>query len=124
MAQGQDSNQRSSTTHSAVWVSVLVLLLLHQLLSKPIVFAGGPTERTFLAGAASVEITPPLGELVVGGFVPFPADRIHDPLYAKAIALDDDNRIAIVVCDNLGMREFMRRGRLSQQQMKSLSPIF
>ena len=105
MAQGQNPNQRSRTTHPAVWVSVLVLLVLHQLLSKPTVFAGGPTERTFLAGAASVEITPPLGELVVGGFVPFPADRIHDPLYAKAIALDDgDNRIAIVVCDNLGIR--------------------
>ena len=105
MAQGQNPNQRSSTTHPAVWVSVLVLLVLHQLLSKPTVFAVGPTEKTFRAGAASIEITPPLGELVVGGFVPFPADRIHDPLYAKAIALDDgDNRIAIVVCDNLGIR--------------------
>ena len=107
MAQEQNPNQRkrSSTTHPAVWVSVLVLLVLHQLLSKPTVFAVGPTEKTFRAGAASIEITPPLGELVVGGFVPFPADRIHDPLYAKAIALDDgDNRIAIVVCDNLGIR--------------------
>ena len=105
MAQEQNPNQPSSTTHPAVWVSVLVLLVLHQLLSKPTVFAVGPTEKTFRAGAASIEITPPLGELVVGGFVPFPADRIHDPLYAKAIALDDgDNRIAIVVCDNLGIR--------------------
>ena len=62
-------------------------------------------QRTLLAGAAQVDITPPLGEMIVGGFVPFPADRIHDPLFAKSIVLDDgQNRIAIVVCDNLGIR--------------------
>lgn len=61
--------------------------------------------KTLQAGAASIEITPPLGEMVVGGFIPFPADRIHDPLFAKCIVLDDGkHRIAIVICDNLGIR--------------------
>lgn len=63
------------------------------------------TKSVFRAGAASVEITPPLGEMVVGGFIPFPADRIHDPLFAKCIVLDDgEQRLALVVCDNLGIR--------------------
>ena len=48
-----------------------------------------PLKRVLLAGAAAIEITPPLGEMVVGGFVPFPANQIHDPLFAKCIALDD-----------------------------------
>ena len=62
-------------------------------------------QRTLRAGAAQVDITPPLGEMIVGGFVPFPADRIHDPLFAKCIALDaGQNQVAIVVCDNLGIR--------------------
>lgn len=62
-------------------------------------------QRNLRAGAAQVDITPPLGEMIVGGFVPFPADRIHDPLFAKCIALDDgQNQVAIVVCDNLGIR--------------------
>ena len=56
------------------------------------------------AGAAIADITPPLGELVVGGFVPFPANEIHDPLHARCLVLDDGkNRIAIVICDNLGI---------------------
>jgi neutral ceramidase len=74
---------------------------------------------TFRAGASKVEITPPLGELIVGGFVPFPADRVHDPLYAKCIAMDDgQNRIAIVICDNLGIRrvEFDEARKLISQE--------
>ena len=56
------------------------------------------------AGSAIADITPPLGELVVGGFVPFPANEIHDPLHARCLVLDDGStRIAIVICDNLGI---------------------
>ena len=33
----------------------------------------------FRAGAAMIDISPPLGELVVGGFVPF--NEIHDPSF-------------------------------------------
>ncbi len=61
-------------------------------------------EVAFRAGAAIAEITPPLGETIVGGFVPFPADRVHDPLHARCLALDDGKtRIAIVICDSLGI---------------------
>jgi len=58
----------------------------------------------FRAGAAMIDISPPLGELVVGGFVPFPANEIHDPLHSKCLVLDDGTtRLAIVICDNLGI---------------------
>ena len=67
-------------------------------------FASGQEAPTLRAGAAIANITPPLGELVVGGFVPFPANQIHDPLHARCLVLDDGKtRIAIVICDNLGI---------------------
>lgn len=56
------------------------------------------------AGAAKVDISPPLGESVVGGFRPFPATNIHDKLYAKCLVLDNgESRIAFIICDNLGI---------------------
>lgn len=56
------------------------------------------------AGAATSNITPPLGGDVVGGFVPFPATHIHDELHARCLVLDDGKtRLALVVCDLLGI---------------------
>ncbi len=60
--------------------------------------------KAFRAGAARSDITPPLGQKIVGGFHPFPATHIHDELWAKCLVLDDGKtRLGIVVCDNLGM---------------------
>jgi neutral ceramidase len=40
----------------------------------------------------------------VGGFAPYPAEHVHDELYARCLVLDDgDTRIALVVCDLLGL---------------------
>jgi len=56
------------------------------------------------AGAAASNITPPLGTLVVGGFAPYPAQHVHDELYARCLVLDDGKtKIALVVCDLLGL---------------------
>jgi neutral ceramidase len=56
------------------------------------------------AGAATSVITPPLGEPIVGGFTPFPAEHIHDELHARCLVLDDgSNKLALVVCDLLGL---------------------
>jgi hypothetical protein len=58
----------------------------------------------FRAGAATSNITPFVGEPVVGGFSPFPALGVHDELHARCLVLDDGNtRLAIVVCDNLSI---------------------
>ncbi len=81
--------------------AVVFLMSLVPLLGVP---TGAEEKPVLRAGAAMTDITPPLGELVVGGFVPFPANEIHDPLHARCLVLDDGKtRIAIVICDNLGI---------------------
>lgn len=61
-------------------------------------------EARFHAGAATSNITPPLGGDIVGGWAPFPATFIHDELHARCLVLDDGaTRIAIVVVDSLGV---------------------
>jgi neutral ceramidase len=58
----------------------------------------------FQAGAATSNITPPLGSDIVGGFKPFPATHVHDELNARCLVLDDgQKRLALVVCDLLGV---------------------
>jgi neutral ceramidase len=59
---------------------------------------------TLQAGAATSNITPELGTLIVGSFAPYPAEHVHDELYARCLVLDDGNtKIALVVCDLLGL---------------------
>ncbi|MCP5559731.1 MAG: hypothetical protein H7A55_18440 [Verrucomicrobiaceae bacterium] len=56
------------------------------------------------AGAATSNITPPIGGEIVGGFLPFPSAHIHDELHARCLVLDDGKtKIALVVCDLLGL---------------------
>jgi hypothetical protein len=58
----------------------------------------------FLAGAATSNITPPIGSPIIGGFVPFPSTHVHDELHARCLVLDDGTKmLAIVVCDLLGI---------------------
>ena len=65
---------------------------------------GQSNNPSFRAGAATSNITPELGMEIVGGFVPYPATHIHDELNARCLVLNDGKtRIAIVVCDLLGM---------------------
>ncbi len=61
-------------------------------------------ERGLKAGAAIADITPPLGELIVGNFTSPPAKTIHDKLHARCLVLDNgEARIAFVICDNVGI---------------------
>lgn len=56
------------------------------------------------AGAATSNLTPPLGGAIVGGFSPIPATHVHDELHARCLVLDDGKtRLAWVVCDLLGL---------------------
>lgn len=55
-------------------------------------------------GAATSNITPPLGGDIIGGFAPFPSTHIHDELHARCLVLDDgQTKLALVVCDLLGI---------------------
>ena len=59
------------------------------------------------AGAAAVDITPKLFPLnMPGGFSANMAEGAHDPLYARALVLDDGTTtLALVVVDNLGVAQ-------------------
>lgn len=60
----------------------------------------------FRAGAAEVDITPPLGIELAGYRRPRKAEGVHDPLMAKALVLDDGFiQLAIVACDLLCIDE-------------------
>jgi hypothetical protein len=73
------------------------------LLSRPAVPDEVPA-RILRAGAATANITPPLGEPIVGGFDPFPATNVHDELHVRTLVLDDGStRLAFAICDNVGI---------------------
>lgn len=55
---------------------------------------------TFRAGAATANITPPLGIEINGGTAPGYATHVHDELHARALVLDDGTtRLAFVLVD-------------------------
>lgn len=86
-------------------VAATVLALLLQVTAIRSACADGLNVAGALkAGAATSNITPPLGGGIVGGFVPVPSKHIHDELHARCLVLDDGTtRLALVVCDLLGI---------------------
>ncbi|WP_435021144.1 hypothetical protein TA3x_002208 [Tundrisphaera sp. TA3] len=61
-------------------------------------------EKVFRAGAATSNITPPLGQLIIGNFGTPVATHVHDELHARCVVLDDGtNILAFAICDNLGI---------------------
>lgn len=87
--------------------------------------AGVPASaRVFRAGAAIGDITPELGQLIVGDWVPQPARHIHDPLSVRALVLDDGaQRLAFVVCDNVGLRrDVCDEAKRLTQELTGLEP--
>ena len=66
-------------------------------------FNAGADAQQLRAGASVSDITPGLGESIVGGFSPFPSKDVHDNLSARTVVIDDGKtKIALVVCDLLG----------------------
>jgi len=65
--------------------------------------AQSPGKKQFLAGVATSNITPWLGDGLVGNFgTPPPAKYVHDELHARCFVLDDGTtRIALIVSDNI-----------------------
>lgn len=75
----------------------LALLLL---LAGTVVAAAGELR----VGAAAVDITPPEGTPLAGYYSARGARRILDPLFSKALVLEQDGtRVALVVCDLITM---------------------
>lgn len=82
------------------------------------------TQAVLRAGAATSNITPPLGELIVGGFQPFPATNVHDELHARCLVLDDGKTtVAFVLCDNVGIAvEVFDLAKLQLEEATGLPP--
>jgi hypothetical protein len=80
---------------------VLLLSVAFVTLVAPRTFAA-PADRVFRAGAATSNITPPLGASLDGYIAQGTrATRVHDELHARCLVLDDGRtRLAIVVVDN------------------------
>ncbi len=82
--------------------SIMLALTLHFAISDA--NSTAQESRVFRAGTATTNITPPLGESIVGGWSPLPADEVHDELHARALVLDDGKtQLAIVIVDNVGI---------------------
>lgn len=88
---------------SSLCLSVLATLGLLFIQAYPLTAADDDGESVFRVGAATSVITSPLGEEIIGAFVPTPASRIHDELHARCLVLDDGKmKLAFVVCDLVG----------------------
>ena len=84
-------------------------------------FGTSQEAKTFRAGAAASNITPPLGEPIVGNWNSPPATKIHDELHARCFAIDDGKTtLVFAICDNVGIpREvFDEARRLASEETK------
>ena len=63
------------------------------------------------AGAATADITPPLGTPMAGYYSARGAEGVHDPLFAKALVLEKDGtKAALVSLDLISTTRGARRG--------------
>jgi len=76
------------------------------------------------AGAAAVDITPHLGIKISGYFEERIARDIHDPLFAKALVLNDgDATLAVVVCDLIGVeRKYLDEAKRIVYERTGIAP--
>jgi len=76
------------------------------------------------AGAATSNITPPLGTLLAGSFSPRESKDVHDELHAKALVLDNgETQIAIVVCDLIAApRKYLDKSKQRIQERCAIPP--
>ena len=86
-------------------VAPLALITLAlAVLTFPLIAAAEPAAvppPMFKAGAATSNITPPLGASLNGGFSDRAATHVHDELHARCLVLDDGaTKLAFAVCDS------------------------
>ena len=78
--------------------------LLLTLLALPLCLTA-QVQHVFKAGAATSNITPPLGLEIVGNFAPRPiAKHVHDELHVRCLVLDDGStKLVFAVADTLSL---------------------
>jgi hypothetical protein len=80
---------------AAVWLAAGALTLAA---------GAAPAAKVFRAGAAASNVTPQLGDGIVGNFDIPPATHVHDELHARCLVLDDGaTKLVFVVVDNVSV---------------------
>lgn len=82
------------------------------------------TDKIFQAGAAAVNITPPLGSSLCGSMRDRTATHVHDELFARSLVLENETgRIAFVVCDIIAIaKETVAQAKGLIQTHTGISP--
>ncbi len=88
------------------------------------IFAADSSGNSIEAGAAEIEITPPIGMRMAGYFDERFATGVHDPLKAKAIVLREGNKqVAMVFCDLVGISLNVTTNARAQASKKTGIPV-
>ncbi len=89
------------------YLSILLIIISFQITGVKLSLANnnsGNQEKIFRAGAATSNITPPLGVGIIGEWNTPLASHVHDELHARCLVLDDGStKLAFIVVDNLGL---------------------
>jgi len=81
--------------HRFVWLATVVLFLAGLTAQAEV------PAKVFRAGAATSNVTPPLGASINGGMVDRRATHIHDELHARCLVLDDGTtKLAFAIVDS------------------------
>ncbi|MBM3736906.1 MAG: hypothetical protein FJW39_14075 [Acidobacteria bacterium] len=97
---------------------------MYRTLFIALILSGLAHAQTFRAGAATSNITPPLGSGIVGGWSAPPATHIHDELHARCLVLDDGTtRLVFVVVDSVSVnREVFDEAKRQVQSATGIPP--
>ena len=77
----------------------------------------------FLAGAAQVDITPPVGTALAGSTVPRKSLGVQDPLTIKAVVLESGSvRLAYALYDLISVRR--EEGGIDREWLRDLPEKF
>lgn len=81
-------------------------------------------QRVLRAGAATSNITPPLGVGIVGNWNTPAATQVHDELHARCLVLDDGTtRVAFAIVDNVSVdREVFDEAKRQIREATGLAP--
>src|ERR1051326_952809 len=86
--------------------------------------AAASVEKSIEAGAAEIDITPPVGMRMAGYFDERFSTGVHDPLKAKALALRRNNeQICMVFCDLVGVSLNVTTNARAQASKKTGIPV-
>ena len=107
----------------------LTLVVLVAVLLVPALRLAGqapvPTsQRVLRAGAATSNITPPLGVGIVGNWTTPSATQVHDELHARCLVLDDGTtRLAFAIVDNVSIdRDVFDEAKRQIREATGLAP--